>query len=189
VIIRWIAWGFVCFALPAAAQWKPSNLDWDKAAAEMRRLPPSAFTALPGAILRDLNRRRCTIPQVDGDPKPHNVIAGSFTAEGRLDWAVLCSCSGESSILVFKGGSPEAVSEFARSPDRRWLQTFGERRIGYSRMISATSSEGILRYHREHGGPKPPPIDHEGIEDSFVEKGSVFHYCYRGSWLQLTGAD
>jgi hypothetical protein len=38
-------------------------------------------------------------------------------------------------------------------------------------------------------GPKPPPINQQGIEDSFVEKGSVIFYYYEGTWLRLTGAD
>jgi hypothetical protein len=56
-------------------------------------------------------------------------------------------------------------------------------------MISAASGEAILRYHMQYGGPKPPPIDHQGIEDSFVGKASVIFYYHKGTWLRLTGAD
>ncbi|PYR66590.1 MAG: hypothetical protein DMG20_12690 [Acidobacteria bacterium] len=47
------------------------------------------------------------------------------------------------------------------------------------------TSRGPLPY----GGPKPPPIDHLGINDVFIEKASVVWYFYQGKWLQLQGAD
>ncbi len=47
----------------------------------------------------------------------------------------------------------------------------------------------IIGYQTEYGGPKPPPIDHQGIEDSTLGKVSVIKYYYRGTWLTLTGAD
>ena len=41
-----------------------------------------------------------------------------------------------------------------------------------------------MDHYRAYGGPKPPPIDHQGIE-SGGEKASVVLYCYRGKWLKL----
>jgi hypothetical protein len=32
-------------------------------------------------------------------------------------------------------------------------------------------------------------MNHQGIDDAFLEKASVTYYYYRGKWLQLTGAD
>ena len=166
MILQLIAWELIRFAAPIPAQWKPSDPDWDKAANEIRRLPPSTFSDLPAAIVEDLNRRRCAIPQDDGSPQPHNVVKGNFTGTGQIDWAVLCSRGGESSILVLKGQTIEGVFELANGPDMNWLQTVGEGRIGCSRMIPAANGEAILLYHREFGGLKPPPIDHQGIEDT-----------------------
>jgi hypothetical protein len=40
-----------------------------------------------------------------------------------------------------------------------------------------------------YGGPKPPPLDHEGISDIFIGKASVVWYWYRDRWLKLQGAD
>ena len=157
ILLQLIALVLIHFAAPIPTQLKPSDLDWDKAANEIRRLSPSTFNALPAEIIGELNRRRCTIPQIDGSPQLHNVIKGSFTGKGQTNWAVLCSRGSESSILVFKGQTIEGVMELANGPDKNWLQTVGERRIGYSRMISAASGEAILLYHREFGGPKPPP--------------------------------
>ena len=189
LLLQLIALVLIPFAAPIPTQWKPSDLDWDRAANKIRRLSPSTFNKLPADMIGELNRRQCTIPQIDGSPQPHNVVKGSFTGKGQIDWAVLCSRGGESSILVFKGQSIKGVLELANGPDKHWLQGVGERRIGYSRMISAANSEAILLYHREFGGPKPPPIDHQGIEDSFVGKASVIFYYYKGTWLRLTGAD
>lgn len=189
MILHFIGIWLLTYSIPIPGQWNPHALDWDKAASEIRRLPASAFPELPMAIRGELDRRRCRIPQADGYPKTHNVIQGSFTGKGQTDWAVLCSQGGESTILVFKGGSIESVSQLAKGPDKNLLQVVGEGTIGYSRMISPAKGESIIRYHKEFGGPKPPPIDHEGIEDSFVGKASVILYYYRGAWLRLTGVD
>jgi hypothetical protein len=35
----------------------------------------------------------------------------------------------------------------------------------------------------------PPPLDHDGIDDGVVEKGSSVWYWYRGRWLELTGSN
>jgi hypothetical protein len=189
ILLQLIASILVHFAAANMTQWKPSDSDWNKAANEIRHLSPSSFSELPREIIGELNRRQCTIPQVDGSPRSHNAVKGSFTGQGQTDWAVLCSHRGESSILVFKGLSIKPVFELAKNLDKSWLQVMGERKIGYSRMISAANGEAIQRYHTQYGGPKPPAIDHEGIEDSFVEKGSVIFYYHKGSWLRLTGAD
>jgi hypothetical protein len=179
------------FAVIAAVpgQESPSTLDWDKAEKEIQRLPPNAFPQLPVAVISELNRRRCNVPQAYGHPDPHNVIKGSFVGKGQIDWAVLCSQGGESSILVFRDGSGEIVSQLEKRPDKIYLQALGEGRIGYSRMIGSVEGEVAVRYQEAFGGPKPPPFDHQVIEDSFLEKASIILYYYRGTWLRLTGAD
>ena len=189
MILHLIAIWLLTPPIPIHGQGNFQDMDWDKAASEIRRLPASAFPELPAVIRGDLDRRQCTIPQAYGYPRAHNVIRGSFTAKGQADWAVLCSQGGESTILVFKGGSIESVSQLAKGPDKNLLQVVGEGKIGYSRLISPVNGGSIVRYYREFGGPKPPPIDHEGIEDSFVGKASVILFYYSGAWLRLTGAD
>jgi hypothetical protein len=37
--------------------------------------------------------------------------------------------------------------------------------------------------------PKPPPIDHQGIECSSGMAYSILLYFYKGKWLTLQGAD
>jgi len=46
-----------------------------------------------------------------------------------------------------------------------------------------------MRHFSPYGGPTPPQIDHQGIDDAFIEKASVTWYFDGGSWLKLTGAD
>jgi len=123
------------------------------------------------------------------DKTRHNVIKGEFTRKGQVDWAVLCSRNGVSTILVFRNASGQDPSELARESDMDKLQGVAGHEIGYSRAISPVDRQFILDHYRTYGGPKPPTIDHQGINDAFVEKASVVHYFHAGKWLQLTGAD
>ena len=162
---------------------------WERAEREIKRLPPSAFTELPAAVLKQLEAQGCIVPQGFDRPAPHNVIRGQFARKGQSDRAVLCSKKGSSTILVFWGKPTKCRSELALTEDRNFLQEIGNGRIGYSRMIASAGADYILEHHKRYGGPKPPPLDHQGIEDAFLGKASVVHYCYRGKWLRLTGAD
>lgn len=162
---------------------------WSQADLRTRRLPPSAFPELPTAIRADLERRGCTIPQVWSDMKPGNVLRGHFRDPNQVDWAVLCSVNRISTILVYWVSRPDSVDRLAPMRDKAFLQGVGRDSIGFSRAIAGVDAEHIRRHALEFGGPAPPPIDHEGIDDAFVEKASVVRYCYQGKWLELTGAD
>ena len=145
--------------------------------AQSGRLSPAAFLELPTNLVRELQRRGCTIPQDTWSGQRNNVIKGQFKKAGQLDWAVLCSLKGVSTILVFWNASeknPDAIA-----PDGDNAQPRGIRAVG---------RDFIMRHYRAYGGPKPPPIDHQGIDDA-SEKASVVWYFYEGQWLQLTGAD
>src|SRR5215475_1607000 len=153
-------------------------------------LPPRAFRQLPAALVRTLEARKCSIPQIPDEKTPHNVIHGSFTAAKRTEWAVLCSRGGTSSILVFRADSAKLVAEIAAAKDEVFLQDVdGRGTLGYSRAISAVGKDYILEHYKAYGGPKPPPIAHQGIDDAFVDKASTVRYFYRGKWLELQGAD
>lgn len=175
----------LCFAQGGAAQDR-----WREADRATVRLPPSAFPKLPRQVRRSLRSRGCTIPQAFADAKPHNVISGEFARRGQTDWAVLCSRNGVSSILVFWGGSARSVAELAKGADRNFLQVVdGNGKIGFSRSIIAVGRGHILNHYRAYGGPKPPRIDHQGIDDGYLEKASYVLYYHRGKWLELQGAD
>jgi hypothetical protein len=167
-----------------------SQDQWDKAGLSVKRLSPSAFPQLPKSIVRSLKARGCQIPQSYFDATPHNVIRGMFTKAGLYDWAVLCSKNRKSSIVIFWGNSVALTSEITEMPDKGYLQVVdGDGQIGCSRVISAVDKAYIIEHYQRYGGRKPPPIDHQGINDMYAEKGSVVHYHYRRAWIQLQGID
>lgn len=169
-------------------QHKPDK--WELADAATVRLSPRAFRSLPRNVIHTLEARGCSIPQLFGTSEPHNVVKGEFMKKGQTDWAVLCSRNKRSSILIFAGGSSKRVTAIAESADRTFLQTIdGGGNIGFSRAIDAVGRDFLVKHHEEYDGPTLPPIDHQGINDTFAEKGSVVHYYYRGKWLHLQGAD
>jgi hypothetical protein len=154
------------------------------------RLKPAAFPALPVTVRRYLDRRGCEIPQAFSDKTPHNVVRGRFTSANVMDIAVLCSKAQVSKVLVFRGGKISAIAELAELPDEGFLQGVdGDGTVGYSRALRVASPSYIRKRNAAYGGPKPAPMDHDGINDIFVGKASVVWYWYRGRWLQLQGAD
>jgi hypothetical protein len=155
------------------------------------RLAPPAFSNLSRAIRRYLERRGCRIPQSFARKDPHNVIRGRFTRAGQVDTAVLCSNSTSSSILVFRGGTTSDVAELAPQPDSTFLQAIDARgNFGYSREVEVASASHIRQHHEEFGGAEPPDrIDHDGLEDIFVEKASIIWYWDAAQWLMLQGSD
>ena len=94
----------------------------------------------------------------------------------------------------YREGSIRNVDRVRTGPDSAYLQVVTDERqsnpvVGYSRAIEPADAKHILGHHRAFGGPRPPPIDHDGIEDNFVDKGSSILYWHRGRWLTLTGMD
>jgi hypothetical protein len=168
-----------------------ANLEkWDRADVETKRFPPNTFAKLPRNIKAYLLKEGFTIPQSYFNHKAHNVINGKFAKKGQYDWAVLASRNRISEILIFWNGSTKSIARIGLAHDKDFLQTVeGDGKIGFSRLISSASKNRILRDYKEFGGAKPPPIDHEGIEDAFVEKVSSVHYFYRDEWIKLQGAD
>lgn len=167
----------------------PTPSDWKRADAATVRLPPSAFPELPQAVRAELERRGCAIPLAFGNRESQSVIRGRFTSASRVDIAVPCSRKRISSILVFRNGSVAAVADIAKRPDADFLQVVGPDTIGFSRALGAADPAYIWEHYKRYDGPEPPRLDHDGINDAFVEKGSVVWYWHGGRWLQLTGAD
>lgn len=199
--------------IPTFAQ-LPEDLKRRLDAAEKRivRLPPTAFPELPGNVVRDLQRRGCSIPQEAFTKRRHNVIKGEFAKPGQTDWAVLCSVNQTpwvnslwtdahyvSSILVFWNGSEKNPAAIAPMEDRNYLQGITPTEIGFSRGIAPARRKFIMRHNAPaSGAPNPPPaydrpnlplIDHQGIDDAFIEKASVTWYVHNGKWWKLMGSD
>ena len=161
---------------------------FEEAAGKIRRLPAKAFPELPPAIAAVLRTRNCAVPQPSPDGAPRNVIRGEFFAKGETAWAVLCSVHSTTTLLAFRNGRDANPEALKTGPDKTYLQELGES-IGYSREITAVGRDFILRHYRAYGGPEPPPIDHQGIDDAFLGKASVTWYFHQGKWLRLQGAD
>lgn len=166
-----------------------SRVQFETAVKEIRHLPPYAFPDLPAKIKAVLSRRGCLVPQPMLDGQPRNVIRGEFFDKGQIAWAVLCSTGGFSSILVFRGDSDTRPEELARKEDKIYLQDVGEGKIAYSHEIQTVDRKFIMTHYRAYGGPEPPPINHHGIDDAFLEKASETHYWYNRKWLLLQGSD
>ena len=175
---------------------------FDDADRRIVRLSPTAFPELPRAVASELDHRGCTVPQTPHTKRRQNVISGEFARPGQTDWAVLCSVNRTSwlgtlfstphyvsSILVFWNGSAKDPAEIAPKEDRTFLQGITATEIGFSRIIGAAGKDFIMRHYRAYGGPTPPEIRHQGIDDGFAEKGSETWYFHNGKWLKLTGAD
>ena len=90
---------------------------------------------------------------------------------------------------MFFNGAEENVHEIARMEDRTYLQGISADQIGFSRGIRPVGKDFVMRHYRAYGGGTPPTIDHQGIDDAFIEKASVTWYYDGGKWLRLTGAD
>lgn len=170
-----------------------SRRDWavrfQEATGRIRRLPVDAFPTLPPAVAGVLRARNCRVPQPWMEGAPRNVIRGEFFGKGQPGWAVLCSVNNSSSLLVFRSDRDTDPEILNSAEDSGYLQGVGGDAIGYSREITTVSRDFIVKHYRAYGGPEPPPIDHHGIDDAFLEKASVTLYFYGGKWLQLQGAD
>lgn len=153
------------------------------------RLKPSDFRQLPAAVRRDLDRRDCRIPQMPDKTAPHNVISGAFITSGSRDWAVLCSVKGASRVLVYRGGGVKRVDSIGRRDDRDYVQGGASGVMEFSRRIFIAEAKMISKDATERGGPKPPPLDHDGIGDAFQDKTSTIRYYSRGKWIELPGAN
>lgn len=136
----------------------------------------SEFSQVPRQFARELDQRGCLIP--DDSPLSSNVMRGQFARAGHFDWAALCSTRADVSLLVFWSVSGK-TEELTRAPDRT---------RGRDVYLRTVGKEFIMDHYRAYGGPKPPPIDHEGIEYG-GEHVSTVCYFYRGKWIFLQGAD
>jgi hypothetical protein len=162
---------------------------WQQAAASIRHLPLDSFPELPVAVRQALVHEQCQIPQAFHPETPHNIIRGEFAASGQVDWAALCTSGESARIFVIWGGPIRCPTPIASELNRAYLQGIGGWRIRYSRGLDVASMEYILEHATAYDGPDPPSRDHAGINDAFVEKASVIHYCHEGKWYLLAGAD
>lgn len=149
------------------------------------RLTPSHYPGLPSEIRAALGDAGCTIPQLYGDAKPHNVVRGRFASARDESWAALCSRNGVSVVMVLSGSDRYELNP---RPDAEFIQGIGGDRVGFSRVIEVADAKRIRAYF-DYRGEKPPPLTHDGIDDIFEPKASVVHYFSDGTWHRWPGAD
>jgi hypothetical protein len=181
---------FACSSPVNTPEKVPENTP-EESHSDIRYLSPEDFPDLPKNIAEYLRTEGYSIPQSYWPFTPHNVIQGAFARPDQKDWAVLASKDESSSIIVFWNGSIENMAFLATRPDSRYKQYAGKD-IGvyFSRVISTVDKTIIVRCNELYTPANElPPLDHEGIDDAFIEKASVVHYFCEGEWLTLTGAD
>ena len=183
---------FLSVSIPAAQRGDQQDLQrrFEEAERRIVRLPPAAFPELPANLVRELQRRGCTVPQAKYFKQPHNVIQGSFAKPGQKDWAVLCSVRDVSTILVFWGGAPDNTAELATDRDSNHLQVVdAEAPPHYCRAIRLAEHNQVTALLKDYTGAKPSSVRHQGIEDADIEKLSKTWYFHAGRWLELVDAE
>jgi hypothetical protein len=177
-------------AATSSADGQLKREDFQRADKATIRLSPTEFPDLPVPVRAALENRGCTIPQPYDNPVPKkNVITGQFHTAGQTDWAVLCSHEGHSTILVFSAENYEHIDEIAEEPDLQYQQVLSDgRTIGYSRLLTAARPNAIRRVTHPRPGIQIA-INHDGIENTFLEKGSVFWYCANQRWMKVSTTD
>lgn len=146
----------------------------------IRLLPLSSFPQLPTVVANDLEARGCMIPQTYEASGPENVITGSLEKAGSDDWAALCSVRGITTLYVFFQSDLSHPTALRRQPDNQWLGVEPTFAFGSAWGIFAVSARSM---------PRKDDMDHDGIEDAFVERSSVIHYYTHGRWTTLEGDD
>lgn len=146
----------------------------------IRLLPVASFPQLPSAVANQLDARGCMIPQTYEANGPENVITGSFQKPGSDDWAALCSVRGVTTLLVFFQSDFSHPIALRHQLDNQWL--------GVELSFAYGSAWGILAVP-PRAVPRTYQMNHDGIEDAFVEQSSVIHYYSHGHWTTLEGDD
>jgi len=150
-------------------------------------LAPAAFSGLSDGVRAALIQKGCMIPQPSNATGPENVISGHFRDASATDWAVLCSQNGSSSVMVFWGGAADKVDVIATQKDTDYVQAPKQGAVyQYWRRISTATPERIRKPKQNR---KLEPFEHDGIDDAFVENGSVIHYWRSGQWNELQGGE
>jgi hypothetical protein len=146
----------------------------------IRLLPVASFPQIPAAVANELDARGCMVPQTYEANGPENVISGSFEKQGSDDWAALCSVRGVTTFYVFFQSNLTHPIALRHQPDNQWL--------GVEPSFAYGSAWGILPIP-PRAVPRTYQMDHDGIEDAFVERSSVIHYYSHGHWTTFKGDD
>jgi hypothetical protein len=156
----------------------------------IRLLPVDSFPALPPPVAAWLRELGCMIPQTFEAQQPENVIHGDFRAPGSGDWAALCSAGGETTLYVFfagQAGQFDTPIPLRSQPDTYWLGHEPGSSVFGSAWGISTGAAADLR--ASSGIRAGFPIDHDGIEDAFLERSLTVRYFQAGRWQILFAED
>jgi hypothetical protein len=148
----------------------------------IHQLPVSSFPDLPSSIQTVLNQHGCWIPQTYEAHRPENVVHASLERAGSSDWAVLCATNGTVSLMVFFASSPERPMVLSTAPETGRLQSHDPSGVlGFNWGIDPASPERV--HEAQTGLPRrPPPPDHDALEDTILDHRAVFHLYAKGKW-------
>ncbi len=153
----------------------------------IRLLPVDSFPDLPQPIAAWLRLRGCMIPQTYEAQEPENVIRGAFRAPASDDWAALCSVRGVSTLYVFFSGTYAHPVPLRSQQDSLWLgHEPGSSVLGSAWGISARSAQDLRTSAQVQPGFI---IDHDGIEDTDLERSLTIRYFQSGAWQIVLSED
>lgn len=149
----------------------------------IRLLPVASFPNLPAVVAAELTQHGCMIPQSFEAQQPENVIEGAFQQAGSSDWAALCSAGGSTTLYVFFAGALDKPTALRTQPDTAWLGAEPGSPVFGSAWGIVTRSAAYLRAARPlHGEAN---FDHDGIEDSRLERSETIRYWQQSRWLEF----
>ncbi len=154
---------------------------------------PDSVLGLPAGIRRDLSKRQCLIPKYFGDVRTMYgaYTKGHFHSGASVDYAVVCHIPARKiqNVLVYSDSEGVWNGEvIERTPFDPAPHSSGR----CEASVGAATSKYILDHTRAYAPEELkhlPRLDHNGIDVSACEKGSVIYYFHEGKWLQLAGAD
>jgi hypothetical protein len=151
----------------------------------IHRLPVSSFPDLPSETARELRQRGCMIPQTYEAHRPENVIHASLQRAGSSDWAVLCATKGAVSLLVFFGSSPGDSVELATAQETQSVEIHDLSGVmGFDWGIDRASPQQV-RDAQTAMERRPPPLDHDALADTILEKSTIYHFYRKNAWTVL----
>ena len=155
----------------------------------VRHLPVSSFPGLPDAVVAELDRRNCLIPQTYEAHGPENVVHGSFGRPGSTDWAVLCSARGKVSLLVFFAGDAQNPAVLATAPETERIEAHGANgMLEFDWGIDSASPEQV---REAQGGMRrrPPRLSHDAIAESIIDGQTMYHFYAGNAWTFVETSD
>ena len=140
----------------------------------VRYLSPAAFPELPSPVVRELESRKCLVPQYRKTWKATdriNVVRGEFAKAGQKDWAVVCSTPASMSLLVFWNSSSTGLAEVSLDAEDGYL------------LSGSIPKETLLERYKD----KLPAVDHDAVGITGGDDRTIIRYFHEGKWIQLGG--